>query len=35
MMSPEQRTEELAQLRRMRAISLIEASTLLLLVLCR
>ena len=33
MMSPEQRTEELAQLQRMRAISLIEASTLLLLVL--
>jgi len=33
MMSPEQRHEELAHLRRMRAISLIEGSTLLLLVL--
>jgi integral membrane protein len=33
MMFPEQRNEELAQLRRMRVISLIEGSTLLLLVL--
>ncbi|UFZ03556.1 DUF3817 domain-containing protein [Bradyrhizobium ontarionense] len=33
MMTPHQRAEELAELRRMRALSLIEGSTLLLLVL--
>jgi integral membrane protein len=32
-MTPQERTEELSQLRRMRAVSLIEGSTLLLLLL--